>query len=222
MPLHWIRDAHCGSCGIWIREVGQSSPLHSVSVFSHPSPLTDLLSSPLPPFPLSSLLATDPLSVAVPFPFSSVQYLSQSSLSQPSVLVVTQGLLFALGGAILYAPVISWMNEWWIHRRGLAYGVITAGTSISGIVFPFIIESLLRRFGSGPTLWGLGIVLFVLIGSLLPFVKGRLPVPPKIEEERHETSFDYSFLWGGGKRTRTFWILWMVSRVIEFFPVTRR
>lgn len=79
----------------------------------------------------------------------------------------------------------------------------------SGIVFPFIIEALLRRFGSGPTLWGLGLVLFVLIGSLLPYIKGRLPDPPRTQEARREAppqAFDYSFF-----TRRKFWILWLVS-----------
>ncbi|KAL7412817.1 major facilitator superfamily domain-containing protein [Mrakia frigida] len=127
----------------------------------------------------------------------------------PAILVLTQGLLFSLGGSILYAPVISYMHEWWVRRTGFAYGVITAGTSISGIVFPFIIEALLRRFGSGPTLWGLGLVLFVLIGSLLPYIKGRLPDPPRTQEARREAppqAFDYSFF-----TRRKFWILWLAN-----------
>ena len=35
-------------------------------------------------------------------------------------LVFSQGVLFALGWLVLYYPLLSMFNEWWVDRRGLA------------------------------------------------------------------------------------------------------
>jgi len=39
-------------------------------------------------------------------------------------LIVTQGVLFAIGGGACYFPVITFADEWFIERKGLSYGVI--------------------------------------------------------------------------------------------------
>ncbi|KAL7416458.1 major facilitator superfamily domain-containing protein [Mrakia frigida] len=128
--------------------------------------------------------------------------------SSAGMLVLTQGILYSTGGSILYAPIISYLHEWFLTRTGFAYGVLTAGTSIAGIVFPFILSAGLQRYGSKGTLWVLGCALFVLVGCLLPFLKGRLPEPSrKIRRERprHESpNFDYSFV-----KKKVFWVLFV-------------
>jgi hypothetical protein len=43
------------------------------------------------------------------------------------VLVALQGVLYAIGGALLYAPCISYMSEWFVARRGFANGLLFAG-----------------------------------------------------------------------------------------------
>lgn len=34
-------------------------------------------------------------------------------------LILTQGVGYAIGGALLYCPLISYMNEWFVQRKGL-------------------------------------------------------------------------------------------------------
>ena len=38
--------------------------------------------------------------------------------------ILTQGLAYGLGFLVLYYPLLSMLNEWYIERRGLAYGVL--------------------------------------------------------------------------------------------------
>lgn len=48
-----------------------------------------------------------------------------SSLSQNVThLIVTQGVIYAIGGAIAYSPTIQFMDEWFVSRKGLAFGVM--------------------------------------------------------------------------------------------------
>lgn len=39
-------------------------------------------------------------------------------------LILTQGCLYGIGGILLYSPVIVFVDEWFIRRKGLAYGVM--------------------------------------------------------------------------------------------------
>jgi len=39
-------------------------------------------------------------------------------------LMLTQGFLYGVGVVILYYPVLSIVNEWFVKRRGLAYGLM--------------------------------------------------------------------------------------------------
>lgn len=39
-------------------------------------------------------------------------------------LVVTQGALYAVGGTFAYSPAIIFIDEWFVRRKGLAYGVM--------------------------------------------------------------------------------------------------
>ncbi|KAG8830559.1 hypothetical protein FRC17_004705 [Serendipita sp. 399] len=90
-------------------------------------------------------------------------------------LILCQGVLYAIGGTLLYNPCINYMNEWFIARRGLANGVISAGTAAGGLILPLILPNLIDRHGTAKTLRILAVVFSACILPLLPFLKGRLP-----------------------------------------------
>ena len=39
-------------------------------------------------------------------------------------LLLTQGVLYAIGGLFLYCPTLLYLDEWFIRRKGLAYGIM--------------------------------------------------------------------------------------------------
>ena len=90
-------------------------------------------------------------------------------------LIFTQGVLYGFGALILYYPMLSMVNEWFVQKRGLAYGILCCATGINGIVMPFIIEVLLKKYGYQTTLRAVAISLVVLTGPMIPMLKGRLP-----------------------------------------------
>ncbi len=47
-------------------------------------------------------------------------------------LIFTQGILYAIGGSFLYAPIMFYLDEWFIHRKGLAFGIMWAGVGSVG------------------------------------------------------------------------------------------
>jgi predicted MFS family arabinose efflux permease len=105
--------------------------------------------------------------------------------------------MYGLGFTISEYPIISMINEFWIARRGIAYGLLCASSGVSGAVFPFAIEQLLVRYGYQTTLRSIAIGLFVLTGPLLPYFTGRLPE----SENSAAGRTDWSFL-----KTSLFWV----------------
>ncbi|OJD17880.1 hypothetical protein AJ78_02052 [Emergomyces pasteurianus Ep9510] len=99
-------------------------------------------------------------------------------------LIATQGIIYGIGGAVIYSPVIVFVDEWFVRRRGLAYGVVWAGTGFSGVLVPFVTSWLLQSYSFQTTLRVWAITLGVLSGPLLAVVKPRIP-----ESQKHQTRY---------------------------------
>ena len=51
--------------------------------------------------------------------------LGLSSLSQTVPhLIASQGVFYAIGGALCYVPVVAFMEQWFVKRKGLAFGIM--------------------------------------------------------------------------------------------------
>lgn len=72
-------------------------------------------------------------------------------------LILTQGLLYGVGGALLYNPFLIYVGEWFEEQKGLAYSIFWAGTGFSGAVVPFLMEWALHKYGFRTTMraWAL-------------------------------------------------------------------
>ena len=46
-------------------------------------------------------------------------------------LVLSQGVMYAVGGTMLYAPTTFYLEDWFVKKRGLAYGVMWSGVGSS-------------------------------------------------------------------------------------------
>ncbi|KAL3472268.1 MFS general substrate transporter [Aspergillus californicus] len=103
--------------------------------------------------------------------------LGLSSLStNVTHLVITQGIFYALGGSIAYSPCILLMEDWFDKRKGLAFGVMWAGTGLGGVILPIVMEQLLSRYGFRTALRAFTVALFILTAPLVYFVKPRVPI----------------------------------------------
>ena len=70
--------------------------------------------------------------VLLEYPFLLTCNGSFRSLVQAWQLILLQGVLFGIGGGMLYVPVIKLLPEWFSERRGLASGIIFAGGGVGG------------------------------------------------------------------------------------------
>ena len=153
---------------------------------------------------------------------TSAALVSSSFATRVWHLILTQGVLYATGGSTLYFPTIVFLDEWFIRRKGLAYGIMWAGTggknnecfcsratlitiTVSGVCIPFVMNWGLSRYSFSTMLRAWSIFLVLLAGPLLFFVKPRIPVSSK--SRRRPISF--TFL-----KTPTFWVL-QTGNVLE-------
>lgn len=119
-------------------------------------------------------------------------------------LILTQGLLYGIGGALNYFPALAYLDEWFVYRRGVAYGIICAGAGAAGVVIPLTMQWALDKYGfrTALRLWAIVVVVLTIPG--LFFMKGRIPVRGQTGPRR----MDMSFL-----RSRAFWLLGGVTIV---------
>lgn len=88
----------------------------------------------------------------------------------------SQGVGYGIGGAALYHPALSFLPEWFSARRGLANGVIFAGTGLGGLIFPFLIDTLLGKFGVKETLQIISCVMAVMMGVCVILIRPRIVI----------------------------------------------
>lgn len=84
-------------------------------------------------------------------------------------LIVFYGVLTGLGYGFLYIPSHTLSGLWFEQKRGLVTGVVTCGSSLGGVVFPFIIKDLIEMYGWRGSMFILAAVnlqLFMLSGLL--------------------------------------------------------
>jgi MFS family permease len=115
-------------------------------------------------------------------------------------LVASQGVLCAIGSGLLFCPTTLYLDEWFVAKKGIAYGTMWTGKNIAGVVMPFIMSSLLDAFGPRTTLQAWAVTLFVLTAPSLYFLKPRIPVSQAFATTQRPIS--WKFL-----KHSTFWML---------------
>lgn len=73
---------------------------------------------------------------------NAVAIAAASFATEVSHLILTQGVLYAIGGVMVYCPACAFLDEWFIRRKGLAFGVMWVSSSC---VFSNIISA--KAFG---------------------------------------------------------------------------
>ncbi|KPI42908.1 uncharacterized protein AB675_1754 [Cyphellophora attinorum] len=115
-------------------------------------------------------------------------------------LILTQGVLAALGCALIYSPTTLTLGEWFsTNNRALAYGIILSSKNIVGSTCPFLIRHLLDVYGFRLTL---RIWTAIVAGSALGAIY-LIPSHPSSTSAQtyHARKLPWSHL-----HHRTFWI----------------
>ncbi|PWY68683.1 monocarboxylate transporter [Aspergillus heteromorphus CBS 117.55] len=124
-----------------------------------------------------------PRSVLVGGTFLHVFGLMMTSIStQYYQVLLSQGVCSAMGLCAIFQPSMSAIPSWFDQRRGTAYGIVATGSSLGGIVFPIMVDRLIKEVGFA---WAMRVaaflILFLLVFSCM-FVRARV-APLKLQHQ---------------------------------------
>ncbi|KAI1395238.1 putative MFS monocarboxylate transporter [Hypoxylon fuscum] len=77
-------------------------------------------------------------------------------------LLLTQGVLYGLGTSVVNTVTIQFLNEWFIERKGLAFGIQESGAGMGGIIIPVLMTWGLEKYGHRTML----IAWFIAVATL--------------------------------------------------------
>ncbi|KAI1114409.1 major facilitator superfamily domain-containing protein [Nemania sp. NC0429] len=144
---------------------------------------------------------------------AAASFVLSSFSSQVWHLVATQGVLAALGCALVYSPTTLSLGEWFTvtvgasgrNHRAVAYGVTLSCKNVVGSVMPFIARALLEKYGFrvAVRVWaavalGTSLLSIALIPTH-PSILVRPPAGP--EQTRRRRTIPWHFL-----RHHTFYV----------------
>ncbi|CAK7269160.1 hypothetical protein SEPCBS57363_003460 [Sporothrix epigloea] len=98
-----------------------------------------------------------------------------SASDSATALIATQGVLYALGCALLFGAASLCLDDWFVERKGFAYGVMWAAKSTVGGGMPLLVAVLLEKYGVESTLRGWAVASAVMALPVLLFLRPRVP-----------------------------------------------
>lgn len=105
-------------------------------------------------------------------------------------LVLCQGVLQALGCTLLFSSTTIYLDEWFVKRKGLAFGLVLSVKAAGGVGTPLLFGYLLSRWGFRMTLRIWATTSFVVAVSAISLLRSR---NQPINEAKHR-SLSWSFL----------------------------
>ncbi|KAJ2827723.1 hypothetical protein IWW50_001745, partial [Coemansia erecta] len=91
-------------------------------------------------------------------------------------LIITQGIVFAIGASLVFIPSTSIPSQWFTERRALAVGIVVAGSGIGGLWLTPATRAMIDHLGTAWSLRITGIIIFVANTVACLFMRNRLKV----------------------------------------------
>jgi len=60
-------------------------------------------------------------------------------------LSLVNGLLVGFGASATFAPLLADVSQWFVRRRGIAIAICASGNYLAGVIWPMIIQELLKH-----------------------------------------------------------------------------
>ena len=87
-----------------------------------------------------------------------------SLCSQYYQFFLAQSVCSAIGASAIFYSSASAVSTWFDKRRSTAFGIVSSGSSIGGVIFPIMVERLIPRIGFA---WTMRTVAFLILGLLI-------------------------------------------------------
>ncbi|KAK7705989.1 hypothetical protein SLS57_009906 [Botryosphaeria dothidea] len=93
--------------------------------------------------------------------------------------ILSQGIVSAMGASAIFYPAMSTNATWFFRRRALAFGLMAAGSSIGGVIFPIMVTHLIPEVGFAWTMRICAFLILFLMTIANLTIKSRIPPMPK-------------------------------------------
>ncbi|KAJ1641634.1 hypothetical protein LPJ64_006412, partial [Coemansia asiatica] len=115
-------------------------------------------------------------------------------------LMITQGIMFAIGASLVFIPATSIPSQWFTSKRALAVGIVVAGSGIGGLWLTPATDSMIENLGTGWSLRITGIIVVAVNSVASLFMRNRLKVTghDKIVDFSIFRDIRFLFIFGGG------------------------
>ncbi|CEI66602.1 hypothetical protein FVEN_g10200 [Fusarium venenatum] len=90
-------------------------------------------------------------------------------------LLLAQGLCTGLGNGLMFTPSLAVVSTYFKRRRALAFGIVSTGSPVGGLIFPSMARQLLGRIGFAWTVRAIGLVQLVTLIMANLLLRPRLP-----------------------------------------------
>ncbi|KAK0518419.1 hypothetical protein OC835_007853 [Tilletia horrida] len=90
-------------------------------------------------------------------------------------VLICQGILLGLSYGAIFQVGVTIPQQWFHARRGAAMGLVAAGSSTGGIVFPIAVKNLIPLIGFPWTMRVIALIAAVLLSLAFLCFKTRLP-----------------------------------------------
>ncbi len=143
-------------------------------------------------------------------------------MSEPWHYIATWGVISGVGsGAVAMVLGATVVNRWFVHRRGLMIGLLTASTATGTLLFLPLMAWVSQQGGWRPVVIGIAAVMALLVPlaallvpdrpssvGLKPYGAGEDYVEPEAIPARQALTYAFDALFRAA-RTRTFWLLFI-------------
>ncbi|BEJ10620.1 hypothetical protein CspHIS471_0100420 [Cutaneotrichosporon sp. HIS471] len=86
-----------------------------------------------------------------------------------------QAVLFGIGAALIFTPVISLPNQHFPRRRAMAGALAISGSGLGGLCWPIILQRLISQVGFGWALRISGLISAILLALACALIRPRFP-----------------------------------------------
>ncbi|KAJ4413177.1 hypothetical protein N0V91_000151 [Didymella pomorum] len=93
--------------------------------------------------------------------------------------ILAQAICSPLGLNCIFNAATSTIPTWFLKKRGIAYGIMAAGSGLGGIIIPIMASHLIPEIGFGWTMRAIAFMLFGLLVIAIFTIKSRLPPRPR-------------------------------------------
>ncbi|MFC2021746.1 MFS transporter [Chloroflexota bacterium] len=139
--------------------------------------------------------------------------LLMSRISALWQLYLFWGVIIAVSQSGGFVPMASTVARWFVRRRGMMVGIVTAGVGAGGIVIPLVASWLISSYDWRTSFTVLGIIALVLLILAAQFLKrdpsaiGQLPDGNSEAKQEDLPSEAWGFSLQEAVHTRQFWML---------------